>query len=406
MKKKPAVKSAAKKLPSTLKLNLGSGNRPIRGYVNLDRKTGQEVYPLDYPDNSADEIRASHVLEHFSYKQTEDILSDWMRVLKPGGVLKVAVPDLELICALVAAGTDINAQAYLMGGHNDSDDHHGAAIDRRYLAGLFYKLGMEQVRMWPGDNGDCSELQISLNMQASKPTAPAGTLDFKGVLGVAPMPRHSITEHHTCNYNAMAVLNIKIRTITGCFWNQHWSTAVHETIQDPECKYVLSFDYDSVYSTDDIKELFRIMETHPHIDALVPVQSGRGEDREIPLFSMRDPKGNPIKDAPLSWFDCLTWPIYTGHFGLTMIRAEALRKFSLPYMLAIPDEHGLFGPNRVDPDIYFWKKWADEGFTAHLANRVVIGHIEECIFWPGKDMKKITQRMGDYRKNGKPMEAR
>ncbi len=403
---KKRSKAKAKPLPSILKLNLGSGNTPIKGYVNLDRKSGQEIYPLDYPDNSADEIRASHVLEHFSHKQTMDVLTEWLRVLKPGGVMKIAVPNLELICALVNAGTDVNAQGYLMGGHVDGDDHHGAIFDQRMISAMFYELGLEQVRFWPGDNADCSTLPISLNMQATKPLVPKGTLDFKGVIGVAPMPRYGVTEHHACNYNALAVLNLKLRSVTGCFYNQHWCNGVADAIAEDDCKYVLSFDYDSVYSTQDVIELYRIMETHPHIDALVPVQSGRGENKEMPLFTVCDKQGNPVTEAPTSWFEHLTWPIATGHFGLTLLRAESMRRFPKPWMLSVPDENGLFGPNRVDPDIYFWQEFRKHGFNAQLACRVVIGHIEECIFWPGKDMKRIIQRMGDYRKNGKPMEAK
>ena len=36
-----------------------------------------------YPDGVADEIRASHVLEHFSHTITLDVLREWARVLKP-----------------------------------------------------------------------------------------------------------------------------------------------------------------------------------------------------------------------------------------------------------------------------------------------------------------------------------
>ena len=39
-----------------VKLNLGSGDSPIKGYENIDRKTGKEVYPLDCEDGSIDEL--------------------------------------------------------------------------------------------------------------------------------------------------------------------------------------------------------------------------------------------------------------------------------------------------------------------------------------------------------------
>src|SRR5262247_2208869 len=55
---------------SSIKLNLGGGLRKIPGYQNIDRKLGTEVYPLrEWADNSIDEIRASHILEHFPYRE-------------------------------------------------------------------------------------------------------------------------------------------------------------------------------------------------------------------------------------------------------------------------------------------------------------------------------------------------
>ena len=47
------------------KLNIGAGDNPLPDYENIDIKDGKTAYPLDYPDNTFDEIRASHILEHF-----------------------------------------------------------------------------------------------------------------------------------------------------------------------------------------------------------------------------------------------------------------------------------------------------------------------------------------------------
>jgi len=53
------------------RLNLGAGDKPLDGYINLDRKTGQECFPLAYDDGSVDVIRASHILEHFPHAMIE-----------------------------------------------------------------------------------------------------------------------------------------------------------------------------------------------------------------------------------------------------------------------------------------------------------------------------------------------
>lgn len=52
---------------------------------------------VPYPDESFDVVYHSHVLEHFPRKDGEAFLIECRRVLKPGGILRVAVPDLEQI---------------------------------------------------------------------------------------------------------------------------------------------------------------------------------------------------------------------------------------------------------------------------------------------------------------------
>ena len=93
-----------------IKLNLGAGDIPIDGYISIDRKTGQEAYPLAYEDGSVDEIRASHILEHFGLREISAVLKNWWDKLKPGGLLKIAVPDFD-------------------------DDDRGLTIDGRHLVG-------------------------------------------------------------------------------------------------------------------------------------------------------------------------------------------------------------------------------------------------------------------------------
>jgi SAM-dependent methyltransferase len=81
-----------------LKLNLGCGYSRYPGWTGVDISPDAEpqvlsdVRSLPFEDESADEVYASHVLEHFSYD--EPVLEEWWRVLKPGGRITVIVPDL------------------------------------------------------------------------------------------------------------------------------------------------------------------------------------------------------------------------------------------------------------------------------------------------------------------------
>lgn len=391
------INQRTRALPEILKLNLGAGKSPIDGYENIDRKTGQEVYPLNYPDGCADEIRASHVLEHFSHTQIDDVFREWVRVLKPGGIIKIAVPDFDLICQWHATGQISNAHAYLMGGHIDDDDCHGAAITRERLSGMFMDAGLEDVRDWPADVQDCSSLDISLNMQARKPLLSESV--FNGVYGIFPSARYGPALTHKCLYDALRKLNMTIRMTAGCFWNQHLCPAMEESAANADCRYILTFDFDSVFTADDVLMLYRILETHPEIDALSPFQSHRGLN--TPLFTVEG-----TDRIPSEYLGRIAFPAATTHFGLTMIRAEKLRQLPHPWMKGEPGPDGRWSAQRIDPDIWFWQQWKKSGFSIYVSPRVSIGHIDELILWVSrKDLTPIYQKSSDYVRYGKPPEA-
>lgn len=89
-----------------IRLNLGCGNKRLNGYLNCDLESNYTDHPPDvacdvrqlpFEDDFADEILAVHILEHFYVWEVQDLLKEWIRVLKPGGLMVIEVPCLDKI---------------------------------------------------------------------------------------------------------------------------------------------------------------------------------------------------------------------------------------------------------------------------------------------------------------------
>jgi predicted SAM-dependent methyltransferase len=88
-------------------LNLGCGEMFHRAWTNVDfRAFSPEVMahdlrqPLPFADASFAAVYSSHLLEHFSRPCAPLFLAECRRLLKPGGILRLVVPDLETIAKL------------------------------------------------------------------------------------------------------------------------------------------------------------------------------------------------------------------------------------------------------------------------------------------------------------------
>jgi hypothetical protein len=85
----------------TIKLHLGCGDEYKPGYVNIDRYDRSvadivsDVIQLPFESSTIDEIEADQLIEHLDYVHGTYALSEWFRVLKPGGRLVLETPDLK-----------------------------------------------------------------------------------------------------------------------------------------------------------------------------------------------------------------------------------------------------------------------------------------------------------------------
>jgi predicted SAM-dependent methyltransferase len=76
------------------RLHLGSGGRDIgHSFSNFDMDVPINK-PLPWPDNHVEFIVASHVAEHVKPVEAFDFFRECHRILRPGGVVRITVPDL------------------------------------------------------------------------------------------------------------------------------------------------------------------------------------------------------------------------------------------------------------------------------------------------------------------------
>ncbi len=92
---------------TTLKLNVGCGRRFHPDWVNIDlRSTHKQVIECDVTQGlpfAADTFAAvyhSHILEHLVPDEGKKLVEECFRVLEPGGILRIVIPDLERIARL------------------------------------------------------------------------------------------------------------------------------------------------------------------------------------------------------------------------------------------------------------------------------------------------------------------
>jgi predicted SAM-dependent methyltransferase len=173
------------------KLHIG-GQIGIPGWEVLDANPGSCV---DHVGNAGDlsrfetdtfgEVYASHVLEHFDFKdELSATLKEWHRVLVPGGLLRVSVPDMDTLARLFVdrqlLSQDDRYLVMLMifGAHVDQYDYHKVGLNEELLLRYLFGAGFAKAARVPMFDlcEDTSRLTlkgtpISLNMMALKATA-------------------------------------------------------------------------------------------------------------------------------------------------------------------------------------------------------------------------------------------
>jgi SAM-dependent methyltransferase len=180
------------------KLHLGCGDKILDGFLNVDARDlpGVDMSDVDVVDltrfesGSFDLVYACHVLEHIPRTRTFDALLEWNRVLHPGGVLRLAVPDWDATVTLYQRTGDYeNLLNWIYGGREYAENAHHRQFTFSGLKTLLIEAGFKRVTRYDwretehADVDDFSKayvphmdvdngLLISLNVEAVKHLYP------------------------------------------------------------------------------------------------------------------------------------------------------------------------------------------------------------------------------------------
>ena len=138
-----------------MKLHLGCGNLNIDGFTNIDIQSTAADILADitdlsrFTDDSIEEIYTCHVMEHFKRRQILGVLEEWNRVLQPGGLLRISVPDFEQVVKIYTKNKDMSELCgFLNGGQRDDYDIHYINYDFIIMKELLECCGFVDVRRY------------------------------------------------------------------------------------------------------------------------------------------------------------------------------------------------------------------------------------------------------------------
>jgi hypothetical protein len=136
------------------------------------------------------------------------VIKHWAAKLKPGGVLKIAVPNFAWIAKAYLDGVEAPIEGYTMGGQTDADDFHKSLFDARTLADLLRDAGLTDIGKWDSDARGLLA-PAGLAEHAGGQAGGDGARQFK-VAAVMSMPRLGFTDNFMCAQTALNKLGIEV----------------------------------------------------------------------------------------------------------------------------------------------------------------------------------------------------
>jgi predicted SAM-dependent methyltransferase len=173
-----------------LRIHLGAGPINLQGWINIDARMYEHTHLVaqgfnldEFSDGSISEIYMCHVLEHFSFEESELLLRSIKKKLSPRGIIRISVPSFDnLIQVYMSSNKNLDSIKFaVMGGQDYEFNYHKSLYNVTSLTTLLKLCGYINVEAWDTrvdfgvDLGDWSNksfstprglIEISLNLKA------------------------------------------------------------------------------------------------------------------------------------------------------------------------------------------------------------------------------------------------
>lgn len=138
-------------------IHLGCGEINSPEFINVDARFFPHIHHVGevqllpfFKNDFADMLYTSHTLEHIPMKELNSTLSEWYRVLKPGGILRISVPDFDKIISIYNDNDKSIKSIWmpLLGGQEYKENSHYAVFNENYLTTLLLEIGFKDICVW------------------------------------------------------------------------------------------------------------------------------------------------------------------------------------------------------------------------------------------------------------------
>lgn len=146
-----------------MKVHIGCGKRSFGDdWYHIDGTSyphvkSNDIKNIPFKENTVDLIYASHVFEYFDREEASTVLQIWKKCLKPGGIIRLAVPNFEKYVKLYVEEKlcldDFLGPLYGKWQMNEKTTiYHKTTYDFNSLHKLLDKNGFKNIKLWDWKN--------------------------------------------------------------------------------------------------------------------------------------------------------------------------------------------------------------------------------------------------------------